>query len=667
VVFDSGVAYFEHTGQVDGDAVMRMNFRAGQINDLLKSMLVMDLSGQGTVSGVNYASQDPVARALKSFAVDLSGDPSLWALLAQLRGAEVQVQAPEEITGRILGVEGRKRQISADGQTTTFTDAILNLVTDDGVRALPLSSVQNVRLTDPKLAEELSKALDALLASRDTQRKPVDIHFRGEGSRDVRIGYVTEAPLWKVSYRLVLDDEQSHLQGWAIVENTSDADWTDVQLSLVSGQPISFIENLYTPLYLPREIYSPRGRVSLTPQTYDQGIEPPEWPDDGDVDDLPTLRREDYEDDSGGGFLAEDDGSDLAPEEASIEDSLIDTVRAVAGGDQTGELFEFTVHEPVTLARRQSAMLPLIASGIDAEPISIYNPSVLSRHPLNGARITNSTELELPPGSITVLADGIYAGDASTYAMRPGDARLISYGVDQKISADVIDDWTKTTNTQVAVFIRDGKLNVLGVRRRTIEYIFHNSDTKARDILVETGEEYATYTELVEPKTFEDKTEFGWRLRVEVPAGETTTLTVVTDIAWHAVEVIATKKPDDLWAYVEDKDVAKDVYDALTDALKLRRQQAALEEAIKANQARREEIFVSQQRLRDNLQTIDQDSSLGKRYLAKLNEQEDELETIDKEIDEATGQIESLKQQLEEFLDGLTVGAELKHEDVLAE
>ena len=667
VVFDTGVAYFEHTGQVDGDAVMRMNFRAGQINDLLKSMLVMDLSGKGTVSGVSYASQDPVARALKSFAVDLSGDPSLWALLSQLRGAEVQVLAPEEITGRILSVEGRKRQVSADGQTTTFTDAILNLVTDGGVRALPLSSVQNVRLTDPKLAEELSKALDALLASRDTQRKPVDIHFRGEGPRDVRIGYVTEAPLWKVSYRLVFDDEQSHLQGWAIVENTSDADWTDVQLSLVSGQPISFIENLYTPLYLPRKIYSPRGRASLTPQTYDQGVEPPEWPDEGDVDNLPTLREEEEEEGAGGGFLAESPPEGYAPEELSLEDSLVGTVRALAAGSSVGELFEFTVSEPVTLARRQSAMLPLIASGIDAEPLSVYDPDVLSAHPLTGARITNNTELKLPPGSITVLTGGVYAGDASIYAMNPGDRRLISYGVDQKIRAEVEEHWENTTNTQTAIFIRDGALNVLGVRRTTVTYTFHNADTRDRDILVATGPQYAIYSKLVQPETFEEKTFFGWRVRVTAPAGETTSLDVVTDTAWHAVESITAKTPDQLWTYVENQDVPEDVHNALANALKLRREQIGLEEAVKADQARREEIFVSQQRLRDNLQTIDQDSSLGKRYLAKLNEQEDELEAIDAEIDQATERIQALKEQLEELLDGLVVGKPIEHKDVLSQ
>ena len=667
VLFSSGVGYFEHDGEVDDDAVVELSFRAPQINDVLKSMLVMDLSGEGTVTGINYASRDPLIRALKSFAVDLSDDPELGELLSQLRGAEVTVQAPDDVQGRILGLEQQQKVLFIDGSTTLIVETILNLMTEDGIQALPLSTIQGVELADERLADELSKALDVLLTANDTERKPVRINFAGEGERDVRIGYVVETPIWKTSYRLDLSGETPRIQGWAIVENTSDADWTDVQLSLVSGQPISFIENLYTPLYLPRKIYSPRGRASLTPQTYDQGVEPPEWPDEGDVDNLPTLREEEEEEGAGGGFLAESPPEGYAPEELSLEDSLVGTVRALAAGSSVGELFEFTVSEPVTLARRQSAMLPLIASGIDAEPLSVYDPDVLSAHPLTGARITNNTELKLPPGSITVLTGGVYAGDASIYAMNPGDRRLISYGVDQKIRAEVEEHWENTTNTQTAIFIRDGALHVLGVRRTTVTYTFHNADTRDRDILVATGPQYAIYSKLVQPETFEEKTFFGWRVRVTAPAGETTSLDVVTDTAWHAVESITAKTPDQLWTYVENQDVPEDVHNALANALKLRREQIGLEEAVKADQARREEIFVSQQRLRDNLQTIDQDSSLGKRYLAKLNEQEDELEAIDAEIDQATERIQALKEQLEELLDGLVVGKPIEHKDVLSQ
>ena len=65
------------------------------------------------------------------------------------------------------------------------------------------------------------------------------MHFAGEGKRKVQVGYVVEAPIWKTSYRLVLSDtEAPFLQGWALVENTTDEDWQGVRLSLISGRPI---------------------------------------------------------------------------------------------------------------------------------------------------------------------------------------------------------------------------------------------------------------------------------------------------------------------------------------------------------------------------------------------------------------------------------------------
>ncbi|MBI5725995.1 MAG: hypothetical protein HZA50_18695, partial [Planctomycetes bacterium] len=91
VLFSSGVGYFEHSGSIDGNATARLMFKADQINDVLKSMVVM--SEGSSVTGVNYASQDPILRALRSFGVDMSGSPSLADLLQQLRGAEVIVMA----------------------------------------------------------------------------------------------------------------------------------------------------------------------------------------------------------------------------------------------------------------------------------------------------------------------------------------------------------------------------------------------------------------------------------------------------------------------------------------------------------------------------------------------------------------------------------------------
>src|SRR5208282_104101 len=106
------------------------------------------------------------------------------------------------------------------------------------------------------------------------EKKKLVLHFTGTGKRRVRIGYILEAPVWKTSYRLVLGDASSHLlQGWALVENTSDTDWRNIALMLVSGRPITFTMDLYQPLYIQRPEVQLELYQSLLPKTNQMAME----------------------------------------------------------------------------------------------------------------------------------------------------------------------------------------------------------------------------------------------------------------------------------------------------------------------------------------------------------------------------------------------------------
>jgi hypothetical protein len=272
VLYSSGVGYFEHAGKVVNDGRAELRFRTEQINDMLKSLVLQDLGG-GTVGAVVYPSQNPLAKTLKSFQVDISANPSLGELLNQLRGAEVVVEgAGEEITGVILGLEKVEKPV-AEGQPVRVW--MLNLISGGLIRAVELGGLRRIELVDEQLQAELNGALTALTQARDQDKKPVHIEFRGQGERSVRMGYVIETPIWKTTYRLVMPEDDSdtgYLQGWAIVENQTESDWSDVTLSLVSGRPISFVQDLYQPLYVKRPVVQPELYASLMPQQYDDGL-----------------------------------------------------------------------------------------------------------------------------------------------------------------------------------------------------------------------------------------------------------------------------------------------------------------------------------------------------------------------------------------------------------
>jgi hypothetical protein len=240
VLYSSGVGYFQREGTLDGTQRIDLSFPVQDVNDLLKSMVLRDLDG-GTVSTVSYDSNAPVEKTLRSFAINLTGNPSLARILTQARGEKVEVvlqtttgTQPGTLTGTVIGLE---RQRVAAGKDTIEVE-VLNLWCADGMRALKMSEVARVRFLNPVLDSEFKKALETLALSHDTQKKAVSLHFVGEGKRRVRVGYVVENPIWKTSYRLVLDKKgKPFLQGWAVVENPTDEDWKGVRMALVSGVP----------------------------------------------------------------------------------------------------------------------------------------------------------------------------------------------------------------------------------------------------------------------------------------------------------------------------------------------------------------------------------------------------------------------------------------------
>src|SRR5262249_6890859 len=232
-----------------------------------------DLDG-GTVSAVSIDSSAPTERTLKSFAVNLTGNPSFAAILNQARGEKVEVALTQAgaggqgtLSGSVVGVERQRQAVGKDALEVS----VLNLWCSDGLRSVKLSDVQRVRFLNGVVEGEFKKALETLALAHDTQKKGVSIRFTGEGKRRVRVGYVIENPIWKTSYRLVLGskkEEKPYLQGWAVVENATDEDWKDVRLALVSGRPVSFQMDLYTPLYVSRPTVVPELFHSLRPVAY---------------------------------------------------------------------------------------------------------------------------------------------------------------------------------------------------------------------------------------------------------------------------------------------------------------------------------------------------------------------------------------------------------------
>ncbi len=676
VLFSSGVGYFEHQGQItppaDAPANVRIMFKTDQINDVLKSMIVMSHTPDGQPASVNvtYAANEPIERALRSFGVDLSANPSLPDMLRQLRGAELRLtHAGETTLGRILHVETviESSPEHPDMQRPRHT---LQLVTDAGIITVPMDSISTLELTDAKLRDELNKAMQLLVASRDTNRKPVDIALSADANAplNTRIGYLVETPVWKTSYRLDLTDRsdknqndkndnsnhknKSLLQGWAIVENTSDNDWQNVRLTLASGSPISFIQDLYTPRYLKRPVIAPPVGQPIGPVVYDGGISP-----------APTAAPMAMESAAIAGRFA--GKADMAEQKRERQIGLRSNsiaehfntmgtsieLTAQASSQQVGELFQFTIDSPVNLARRQSAMLPIINQSIAAEKISIYDANVMPDHPLHGVWLTNDTKLKLLAGPITVYDEGSYAGDARIDHFPENDKRLISYAVDLDLT--VITN-SKSPNQLSKLSIIEGVLHITRQHDYITEYDIKNTDDQARDLVIQYPHHNA-HRKLVTPKTPAEKTANAYRFRVDVPASKTTQFTVhETEPLTETIALLNRPLNQFVWV-LESKQIPEKIRAAVAKAASLRQEIARIEQRLNDSRQQLNTIKQGQDRLRENIRTVGQNSALGKRYLTKLNAEEDQIEGLDQIINQLEIQLNTKRHELADYLKNLNV------------
>jgi hypothetical protein len=274
VLFSSGVGYFQREGDVEGNARIDMQFPIDDVNDILKSLVLQDM-GKGKIGAISYDGQDPIEKTLRSFAVDLTGNPTIGQVLNQARGEKVEVvmqstaaNTPGTLTGVVMGMESEMQPVGPNAAKEVH---MLNLVCAEGLRSVNLREVQRIRFTNAKLDQELRRALEVLASAHDSLKKSVSLNFKGDGKRKVRVGYVSENPIWKTSYRLTVDGK-SNLQAWASVENVTDEDWNDVRVVLVSGRPISFQMDLYPPLFVPRPTVEPEKFASLRPPMYNGAL-----------------------------------------------------------------------------------------------------------------------------------------------------------------------------------------------------------------------------------------------------------------------------------------------------------------------------------------------------------------------------------------------------------
>ncbi len=642
VMFTSGVGYFEREGSVQGNTSVELSFRTNQINDILKSMVLQDLGG-GAIAPVTYAPQDPLERTLSSFAVDISDNPSVVKVWDRLRGTRVKLDAESTVEGVVFGSEEQEKSVGDN----ILKFQVLNVLTDAGLVAVPLWQVRTLTLLDPAIDSDLRKALQAIDQARDTDKRPVTITFRGDGNRNVVIGYLLETPVWKTSYRLVSDKEGLFLQGWAIVENTSDDDWENVTLSLVSGRPVSFIQDLYRPLYVKRPVVAPSVAAAAAPRIWEGDMEADEMaPAEDTVEGLakaapaPSVAM-------GAGMAAP-----AAPRrERRAMDLATTGAQSIAEGGKVGTLFQYAINQPVSVPRQRSAMIPIINGRVEGEKVSVYNAQVDPKYPMNGIKLKNTTGLHLMGGPITVFDSDVYGGDALIEDIVPGDDRLLTYAVDLAVEVDPRGKYTP--DTFISAKIVNGVMTMQYKRQSTLTYVAKNNGEEPRRLLVEHP--VRDDWKLVTPETPEERTRSAYRFAIALEPGKTAELPVVEESVRAEIVALANQDSDNIGLIIGRTTLSEQMKAALQRIVELRAELAQVAAKRQEAETQVEEITQEQDRIRQNMRELDRQSELYRKYVDKLTEQETQLEKLSEELRALRAEEQDKEKALADYVAGLNI------------
>jgi hypothetical protein len=635
VILASGLAYYEYSGSLSGSANISFPFRLNAVNDALKTLIINDPASRNP--SVTYQSENTLILTLRSLSIDLSDMPDMAVILSRLRGAEVEItDSQSRHTGRIVSIENRH---VTGINFTVFNEPHLLLNTTGGIRSFYLKDINVVRFLDTDIERDLNRALDLIAASRNTLSRHLLVNLPGTGRRNVSISYVIPSPVWKVTYRLDLGAARPLFQGWAIVDNDSDTDWNNVELSLVAGRPTSFIQELYPPYYvfrpvLPLSIAGTAGAV-----VHERGAPAPAAMDRPlAANDARTRQALQF---------------DMAEAEESARDSLATTSNLLAGGalqtaagTAAGGQFEFTIRNPVNLDRSKSAMFPLVESQIEARKTLIYGGS--GRHPRLGAELTNTTGMKLPAGPITVY-DRVYAGDALIEFWNENEKRLISYGEDLSVTAS-----TGNTNTQTvsSVNVSGGVMSINRHMTFIRTYTFNNSSADSKQLVVEHPR--TAQTELVSPNAAE-QTPAIYRFNLTLPANQETVLTVSERRPLSERITLLPLRLETLISYTTNQEIPANVRAALQRAVELRRAVDAADSAARDIEVQRDRLIADQDRTRRNLEAVGNQTQQGQEFLRRLVSLDSDIDELTSSLERARANVRSARTAFENYLNTLNL------------
>lgn len=581
---------------------------------MLKSLAVFDHAG-GRIISLDY--QTPTADRYPENSIRLGDLASLRDLLISLRGRDVGLRMGDHIHhGRMVGLDEMPNDAAQDYKVVLLTDS-------GATQIFALSAVEGVTLRDEIAARDLSFFLDGSVF-RD-KRMALNIRL-SEGDHDLRLQYVAPAPVWRVSYRVVGESESGKalLQAWGLFDNHLEEDLEAVKVTLVAGQPISFIYQLDNAVIPARPVVADEARVAPGPIEFEGARMA--------LDEAP----------SGGGVAYMRGGVEPVPAPApmmakSIRSATIpptveqyaDSFEAATEGKEAGEFFQYAMTTPISVKRGESALVPILSQDIRYERELLYNRAKLPDHPVAALRFMNESALTLERGPVTLVEDGDYKGEAIIPFTKAGREIYLPYAVELGVK---ITERTEHTTQTVGLHFRDEYAVFDEYHITQIHYALENVTDKPQAITLEAA--IISGTELFETPApiVESATEQRWR--VDVPALSKTTFTRKHRIRTSRQQIIQGLDAAQLRDFLDHRWLDQETFRRLEDMNRKLDEIRQLQAKLSAIGGVRTGLYEQQGQLRENLKSLGaggDEAALRKRMLDRLATTQDQLDALEQQ------------------------------------
>ena len=670
IIHKTGISYFILEGLMEGSGIFELEFKIDEMDDVLKSLFVLDTSEKGYISSISYDAALETSQLLKSIMLNIPDRESFSSLITQIKGANITltITGGKTISGTIMGIEEFEK-MSKDEK---IVEKQLILLQDtEVISKIKFTEIKSFEIINEDIKKDLKFFLDTVISGKKKDAKKIVINCESGGNDEVEriifVYYIRESPIWKTSYRLIMSKEQALeekclLSGWSLIENTTNQDWEDVEVSLVAGMPVSFKYEFYRPIFIQRPVIRPPKVLSVKPTEIEEGVEMERYEDysASEMVAKPSALRK-------RAMMSRKGVPPPAPAGAigyggmaniMTDDALLDKVKAQTNiqTKDLGELFEYKISNLVSIKRKRSALVPILTESIKARRVLLYNKNEYDRNPNACLEITNNTSLTLERGPVTIIYDDNLAGEAIVPFLNKEDTRLLNYAVEQAV---IVTHEAKSESLSVhKITIGSGYSYEYYYTHQMTTYKINNKTNEEKELYLDHPKTHGY--KFIEKPIDPEETPNYWRFKIMLKPKDAITFKLKEQQEDYSSNYIRNWSKNDLLKrvgfYVKQKFINEKLETQLKEIAefiqnlndKKNQREKLLEE--------RDSMSDEQSRLRENISVLGDDNqsiTLKERYVKKLNDQETRFEKISVETKKLDKEINSLNKTIENKMNKL--------------